>query len=202
MTETERRNPVQQRSQERVDAIFEAVSVLIIEQGLGELKMAAIAKTAGISKASIYQYFPNTSAIIRALAEDYAERFRQVLTDKLNQVDSVDALINHSSTLFYDLWSMYQAYPVLKAIGLATSLDKGLQEMDVQDSRKNADLLFDAYKDYVGGESWDELKRVLFLVCHLSGSAIRLALALDEKEGEAILMSYQQLMKSRLMALL
>ncbi len=202
MTVTERRNPRQQRSQERVEAIFIAASVIITEQGLGDLKMAAIAREAGVSKASIYQYFPNTTAIVRALAEDYADRYRQVLTDKLNQVDSIEALIDHSNTLFYDLWSMYRTYPVLKEIALATSLDKGLQEMDIQDSWTNTDLLFESYKDYVDCESWEELKRVLFLVCHLSGSAIRLALALDEKEGEALLMSYQKLMEARLTALL
>jgi AcrR family transcriptional regulator len=202
MSSSERRNPSQQRSQERVDTILQAAAGIITEEGTGALKMAQIAKAAGVTKGSIYQYFPNTAAIVRALAEGYAERYRQVLSEKLNQIDSIETLILHSRTFLNDLWQMYRSEPVLKEIGLATSLDKSLQSMDILDSRINADLLFQAYRPFVDEGLWEELQRILFLVCHLSGSAIRLVLALDESEGEALLLSHQKMIETRLLQLL
>jgi len=70
------RAPVQARSQQRVEQILDASKALILEHGCAGLKMSDIATTAGISIASIYQYYPNKQAIIAALATHYLEMFR------------------------------------------------------------------------------------------------------------------------------
>lgn len=198
----QRRNPRQGRSLERVETILAAASSLISEQGGGALKMAAIAQRAGVTTGSIYQYFSNTREIVRALAETYAERFRDAIRKHLQQVHSAEDLITHSRSLFNEFCEMYRSEPVLKEIGLATSLDKDLQGMDILDSRQNAALLFQAYEPYFAAESRDELQRLLFLMCHLTGASIRLALALDDKEGIPLLASHQQMLEARFLELM
>jgi len=202
MTSSERRNPRQQRSLERVQAILDTASELIVEQGGASLKMATIAQRAGVTTGSIYQYFPNTGAITRALAEDYAERYRAVLKQHLEQIDSAAELINHGKRLFSALYDMYRSDPVLKEIGLMTSIDRSLQSMDILDSRHNAELLFEAYRAFFEPSVQEELRRLLFLMCHLSGSAIRLSLALDAEEGDALLLTHQQMIQSRIAELM
>ena len=54
---TNRRNPRQHRSKERVAIILEAVKALIEENGIANLKINDIAKRANTSPSSIYQYF-------------------------------------------------------------------------------------------------------------------------------------------------
>ncbi len=61
------RKPRQQRSQETVERIFAAALKLISERGIEALTTNHIADTAGISVASVYQFFPNKLAIVQAL---------------------------------------------------------------------------------------------------------------------------------------
>jgi len=202
MPPIDRRNPRQQRSLERVDAILRSAASLISEQGGGTLKMSAVAERAGVSTASIYQYFPNTTEIVRALAETYAEHFRDAIKQHLQQIQSAEDLITHTKSMFYEFCEMYRNDPALKEIGLATALDKSLQELDVLDSRENTALLFQAYQPYFARESWAELQRLLFLMCHLSGATIRLALTLDEDEGNLLLATHQQMLEARFLVLM
>ena len=64
-----RRMPSQQRSRERVERMLNCAAGLIADQGSDAMKMSEVARLADISIGSLYQYFPDKSAIIRALAE-------------------------------------------------------------------------------------------------------------------------------------
>ena len=202
MPSIDRRNPRQQRSLARVEAILTAAASLISEQGGGALKMSAVAQRAGVTTGSIYQYFPNTTEIVRALAETYAERFREAIKQHLQQVHSAEDLITHSRSMFNEFCEMYRNEPVLRDIGLATSLDRSLQDMDILDSRQNAELLFQVYQSYFSTKYWPELQRLLFLVCHMSGAAIRLALTLGDEEGNLLLATHQKMLEARLLNLM
>jgi AcrR family transcriptional regulator len=66
----------QQRGARRVDDIVAAAAQLFGERGFEGTSMNAIAKAAGITIGSIYQYFPSRDAIIDAVAAYYLEAFR------------------------------------------------------------------------------------------------------------------------------
>jgi AcrR family transcriptional regulator len=75
-----RAEPQQQRARLRREAILAATMRLLLEQDPGDITTTLIARRAGVPVGSIYQYFPNKSAILRALAEDAMERVdRQLL---------------------------------------------------------------------------------------------------------------------------
>ncbi len=57
------RAPLQRRSQVTYDAIIEATTQLLIEKGYAATTTNHIAKRAGVSIGSLYQYFPNKEAI-------------------------------------------------------------------------------------------------------------------------------------------
>ena len=62
-----RRTPQQARSVHRVKTILDVARELIGKDGASGLKMTEIAKLAGIPIGSLYQYFPEKAAIIKAL---------------------------------------------------------------------------------------------------------------------------------------
>jgi AcrR family transcriptional regulator len=66
----------QQRGARRVDDIVAAAAKLFGERGFEGTSMNAIAKAAGMTIGSIYQYFPSRDAIIDAVAEYYLAAFR------------------------------------------------------------------------------------------------------------------------------
>ena len=61
-----RKTPVQERSAASVDAILEATVQVLIEVGKERLTTTRVAQRAGVSVGTLYQYFPNKSALLQA----------------------------------------------------------------------------------------------------------------------------------------
>lgn len=64
-----RKQPKQARARVTVDAILEAAAQIIRRDGLSGLNTNAIARRAGVSIGSLYQYFPNKDALMAALID-------------------------------------------------------------------------------------------------------------------------------------
>jgi len=62
-----RRSPVQARSTASVDAILEATVQVLLRVGKERLTTTRVASRAGVSVGTLYQYFPNKSALLQAV---------------------------------------------------------------------------------------------------------------------------------------
>lgn len=69
-----RAQPKQKRGQRRVDAILNAASERFAEVGYENATIIEIAARADTSVGSLYQFFANKEAILKALVERYVER--------------------------------------------------------------------------------------------------------------------------------
>jgi len=74
-----RRQPRQARSQEKVNRILDVAEELFASQGYAATTTNAIAARAEVPIGSLYQFFPNKTAILQALALRYAEKLNQEL---------------------------------------------------------------------------------------------------------------------------
>jgi AcrR family transcriptional regulator len=74
-----RRKPRQARSQERVNRILDVAEALFVTQGYSATTTNAIAAQAQVPIGSLYQFFPDKSAIVHALAQRYAEQLHGYL---------------------------------------------------------------------------------------------------------------------------
>lgn len=61
-----RKSPVQARSAASVDAILEATVQVLLSVGKDRLTTTRVAGRAGVSVGTLYQYFPNKSALLQA----------------------------------------------------------------------------------------------------------------------------------------
>jgi AcrR family transcriptional regulator len=61
-----RKSPVQARSTASVDAILEATIQVLLQVGKERLTTTRVALRAGVSVGTLYQYFPNKSALLQA----------------------------------------------------------------------------------------------------------------------------------------
>jgi AcrR family transcriptional regulator len=61
-----RKTPVQARSAASVDAILEATLQVLLQVGKERLTTTRVALRAGVSVGTLYQYFPNKSALLQA----------------------------------------------------------------------------------------------------------------------------------------
>lgn len=68
--------------------LLEEAGNLIIEQGLANLTLDAVAKAAGVSKGGLLHHFPSKQSLLEGLIRDLHEQFRQRLKE-LAQADPV-----------------------------------------------------------------------------------------------------------------
>ena len=73
--------PRQPRSQQTVDLILDTAAILFAEMGYENATTNAIADKAGMSIGTLYRYFPDKNAILKALADRYHEQVRLLLED-------------------------------------------------------------------------------------------------------------------------
>ena len=94
LTPKRRRAPTQARSRETVAAILEAGARVFDRVSIGgKATTNAIARVAGVSIGSLYEYFPNKEAILASLLSDHVEDAQARLQEALARLDP------HSSPL-------------------------------------------------------------------------------------------------------
>jgi len=77
-----RKRPVQARSEATVLVIHEASIQVLLSGGYRRFTTTRVAERAGVSVGTLYQYFPNRQALIRAVLERYlAEMSASIQTD-------------------------------------------------------------------------------------------------------------------------
>ena len=86
-SETSRRRvPTQERSVQLVEAVLKATAQVLAEVGLERTSTNKIARRAGVSVGSIYQYFPDKEALIDAVVSDRRQRLEALITERMMSV--------------------------------------------------------------------------------------------------------------------
>jgi AcrR family transcriptional regulator len=90
-----RRQPKQRRARETVEAVLDAVVRILKREGVNAVTTNHIAKVAGVSIGSVYQYFPDKRAIFNALHKRHLEEIDRMVETKLMEhaAASLDVLV-------------------------------------------------------------------------------------------------------------
>lgn len=190
-----RRQPTQARARARVEKILTAATELIERTGSDQLRMSEIAARAGVPIGSLYQYFPDKASIVRTLAERIMLRVREGLRESLADVESVEDALGRLDNLLEGYYAMFLMEPVTRDIWSGTQSDKDIQDMDIEDSRENARIVAGALKPFVPKKEHARLDTVCFLLMQLTGAAVRLAIAVDRKEGDRLVAEYGRMLR-------
>jgi AcrR family transcriptional regulator len=188
-----RRSPAQQRSRERLERILAAASDLIARRGSDHLKMRDVATQAEISIGSLYQYFPEKSAIIRALAERYHAESRKCIEQALEAANDLEGLRVAYFGLVDQYYQIVLAEPVMRDIWSGMQADRELMLLELVESRACGELLAQAVSRVRGHTSGATLSSACFLIWQLGESTIRLAISIDRREGHAIVNIFKRM---------
>ncbi len=148
-----RRQPRQARSQERVNRILDVAENLFASQGYTATTTNAIAAQAQVPIGSLYQFFPDKTAILQALAQRYADMLHQelVVTNEeeaatLSLADYVNQLIDTTDRFFTNHPSYYAIFMEvqgtireLEEIDAATDV-KLIQDLAISLAKREASL--------------------------------------------------------------
>jgi AcrR family transcriptional regulator len=84
-----RKRPRQARSAATVDAILDAAARILVADGLAGLNTNAVARLAGVSVGSLYQYFPTKEAILLELLKRKRSRVLADINAALEGMESI-----------------------------------------------------------------------------------------------------------------
>jgi AcrR family transcriptional regulator len=188
-----RKEPTQQRSRERVERMLAAASDLIAQRGSDAMKMGEVAECAGVSIGSLYQFFPDKSAIIRALAERFTAESRACIDAALVDVPDEPALLAAFAELVDTYYAICLSEPVMRDIWAGTQADKTLRELELADSRASADTLVRVWHRLRPDAEPAELASTAFLIWQLGEATMRLAVSVDRAEGYRLVQAYKRM---------
>ncbi len=78
-----RKRPRQSRARATFDAVLDAAAELISAHGYAQTTTNAVARRAGVSIGSLYQYFPNKTAILVSLLERHIHEVQPIVAECL-----------------------------------------------------------------------------------------------------------------------
>jgi AcrR family transcriptional regulator len=198
----ERRKPSQERSKEKVDLILTSAKALIGERGNDAVSMREIAKECGIAPSSIYQYFPDKNALLEAIMSDYFSQFSQLIESSFVNVKDMTSYVKAVDKGIDQFYKMFKDEPTLATIWYSVQANTVLREMDIQDSKEKADFMVQHLCKLFPQLNYKDLYDTSFLLAHLIGSSVRLALTMGDKEGKKVIKSLKELLVLRTQHLL
>ena len=172
-----RRPPKQQRSRGRVEEILAAAKRLIGEKGIDAVTMREIAASSGGPISSVYQYFPNKSAIIATLFQQLTEEIEAAIDARMSAIADLDDLRQAASDLLDFFFDRVRSDPAVLDLINAVHADKTLLQLDVESTRRQADRFCEAGRRFVPAPRYEDFRRVTFLLFQLTAGAVRLALS-------------------------
>lgn len=195
---TPRRIPSQQRGRERVERILAVATELIAKNGSDALRMGEIVEKAGVSFGSLYQYFPDKTAIIRVLAERFNEQGRQCVEDELLAIKSTDDLQAGLGRIVDGYYAMFLDEPVMRDIWHATQADKLLQQVDAEDMEWHSQAFLAVLRRLWPERDHMELARIARLTMQLVAAAVRYAISIDKEEGDRAIALFKAMLPADL----
>lgn len=80
------KSPTQERSRQTVSTILDACARLLISEGFYSITTDKIAKEAGVSIGSLYQFFGNKESVVQALVKNVMEEDKRIFAERIQEV--------------------------------------------------------------------------------------------------------------------
>ncbi len=139
-----RKSPVQARSAASVDAILEATVQVLLHAGKERLTTTRVASRAGVSVGTLYQYFPNKSALLQAALKRHLAQVTDAveLVCKQQRGRALEQMVTALVTTFLDA-KMKDAKTSVALYSVSSDVDgaKIVQQMGVRTNKAIVHML-------------------------------------------------------------
>ena len=193
--------PTQQRSRERFERILQCAAEIMAEKGSEAFRMSDIVERSGIAFGSLYQYFPDKTAIIGTLAERCNAIGRDCVQRDLSTVRSIEDLHPALCRIVDSYYRMFIDQPVMRDIWQAAQVDRTLQTLDEADGAYLSGLLAGVLRQVAPAAARPAVDAFAQLTMTLIAAAVRQAITLPPKEARRSLTLFKRLLPQDLAAL-
>lgn len=176
-----RRKPRQARSQERVNRILDVAEELFAEQGYTATTTNAIAARAEVPIGSLYQFFPDKTAILQALALRYAEKLDQELASLNNTELATISLSEYVERIIDTTARFFSEHPSYYAIFMEVQgIVPELQSIDEATDAKLIEDFAGALASRDGRLEPADYQAIAFVLVKAIGTLLWLSLSQEE----------------------
>lgn len=196
------RKPTQGRGRAKYEMILTTAKRLIGEHGNDSVSMREIAKQAGISVASIYQYFPDKNAILAAIMSEYFGVVHTVLTSICENSNDILALNKNFNNAIDKFYILFKNDPALVILWAGLQANPVLRDLDTQDTFANAEILSSRICELAPGVKKQEAYDSCVLLLQLIGVVVRMSYTDDDASGARLLNEYKTLFILRIQQLI
>src|SRR5882724_9639695 len=193
--------PTQQRSRERFERILGCAAEIMTEKGSEAFRMSDVVERSGVPFGSLYQYFPDKTAIIGTLAERYNAIGRDCVRRDLAAVRNIRDMHPALCRITDSYYQMFIDTPVMRDIWQATQADRALQKLDEEDGVYLAGLLGDALRRIAPDAPKTALASFSQLIMPLIAATVRHAITQDARAAGRILTLFKRMLPKNLAAL-
>ncbi len=111
----------------RAGLILDCAAKLIIDEGFTEISMERVGRDAGVSKALIYNYFPNLTDLLRALLEREINELQKRSLAEVKASGDFQDLIRRTTRLYIN--HVAERGPLLQRLWNETSVARSVADM-------------------------------------------------------------------------
>jgi AcrR family transcriptional regulator len=159
--------------------------------------MREIAQAAGVPIASLYQYYPDQVALLRALSVEFYARIRERLSSALEFVQTpedvpsfVEAMIDGllmelgRKESHLNVWAACQSHPILR-------------ELDMGDALELAGLIAARFQEIASGIDPEAIRDICVFAVVMAGPAARQSFVMPKGDGERLIRELKTLIRLR-----
>ncbi len=185
--------PKQQRARESVMSVLAAASEILVDDPT-ELSMSEIARRSGVSKASIYRYFPDMAAIVHTLALPYAARAEDRLVSEMSRIDGPVLAVLVINSLLDDVIETCETDRLARALFLTSFNHPYLGEFYNETVRVLAVRAVDILLPFLNDDPVERHVRKACIGIHSARSVLDLSLGRSKEEAKAIADDFRTMM--------
>jgi AcrR family transcriptional regulator len=190
-----RRIPQQDRSRERVDAILRTTLRLMGEGR--DASMREIAAAAEIPIASIYQYFPDKTAVLHAILVEFYARMRARMKRALASVERVEDVPAFAAAMLDVLvLELGSAESKLNVWTASQSLE-AIRRLDTKEALELADLVCARILSVGKRVDAEAVRDLCVFAVVMAGPVVRQSFILPKREGQRLIRELKALIRLR-----
>lgn len=195
-----RRKPKQERSIQRFDLILSAAAEIIAEKGVSAMRMTELAVAAKVPIGSVYQYFPEKAAIVKALFDRHATEVQAKTAQMFANVQSIDEALGLIEVMIDWYYNAYRNDPTYLGVWMGTETDQDLLRLNIDHSNRVAEIFREAVERVAPGMDEIDMQARTCLFSHLIGASIRLAVKSEEALAQRMLDEWKRVIRASLFA--
>ncbi len=195
-----RKKPQQERSIQRLEAILEAAIALFLEKGVAETTMSEIALRAGISIGSLYQFFPQKAAVIKALHDRFAAQLQGFISQIFVGVQTLEEAADRAAESLTELHAIFRQERIYLSLWQAIVTNRDLSNLSGDFHQHIIALFYRDLSHLIPQSDFERFRVNLKLMILATGEIIRFTTQQPEEVARAHLDQWRRIVRSSIFA--